>query len=159
MSLLLCDITPWFAVPQHGVEDGQPLARHRDYRDKFRLASLDEALPEGSRQRIGAAATSAPMNSAARTLALPPPMQLAFHLPFWRREQRPSCRAFGNRLGLVTCHAFKRTASVLPAIVRVKHHGSPARAAPVTGVAPRSLAGQAMKRRPNGVGCEAPQVA
>jgi hypothetical protein len=45
---------------------GQPLARHRDDRDKFRLAGLDEALPEGPRQRIGAAATSAPMNSAAR---------------------------------------------------------------------------------------------
>jgi len=55
-----------------------------------------------------AAATSAPMNNAARTLALPPPMQLALPSPglprhratpatrerlFWRREQRPSCRA------------------------------------------------------------------
>ncbi len=95
-------------VPQHGVEDGQPLARHRDDRDKFRLAGLDEALPEGPRQRVGAAATSAPMKSAARTLALPPPMQRALPSPglprhgatpatrdrlFCRREQRPSCRA------------------------------------------------------------------
>ncbi len=52
MSMLLINETPRSFVAQHGIEDGQQLARHRDDRDEFRLAGGNQPLPEGLERRI-----------------------------------------------------------------------------------------------------------
>jgi hypothetical protein len=54
MSMLLINVAPRSFVAQHGIENGQQLARHRDDRDEFRLASGNQPLPEGLEHRIGA---------------------------------------------------------------------------------------------------------
>lgn len=53
MSMLLINVTPRSFVTQHGIEDGQELACHRDDRDEFRLAGIDQPLLEGPQHRIG----------------------------------------------------------------------------------------------------------